>query len=227
PGDPVGERIVLDGREVRVVGVVANVWMELLGGGDTRRPAVYVPHAQAGLRGMTLVVRSTEAAEAVPPAIRSALSEIDPRLPLNTVLSFDDYVGQFFGTQGLGPMLNAFGALSMLLAALGIYGVVAYSVASRTREIGLRMALGADRSRILRLIGKEGLQLLAAGLVVGAVLVAAVVSLVARMLSTVAPVSAAPMIVPIAILVAVAVLASYWPARRAARLEPVRALRVD
>lgn len=210
--------------------MVADVWQELMGGeGNGRGPIVYVPHEQSPLRGMSLAARVAPGAEeATIPLIRAAIWEIDPHLSIGNFLTFEQYVGQFFGTQAIGPMMLVFGGLSLLLAAVGIYGVIAFSVTRRTHEIGLRMALGASRPEVLRLIGKEGVGLLLVGLALGGpavLLVSRAVGASMQQLGVpIDPSGAWPML---AILVAVALVASFLPAYRASRLQPAIALRND
>ena len=153
---------------------------------------------------------------------------MDAALPLFDVRTLADLVDRELGTQRrLTALVSSFGLLALLLAALGLYGVVAYTVAGRTREIGLRIALGALDRDVVGLFVRDGLRLTAIGLAVGALLAFALGRLVASAVEGVRPLDPAAALGVLTTLAFAATLASYLPARRAARVDPMRALRVD
>jgi putative ABC transport system permease protein len=225
--DPIGRqfRRVADAKALTVVGVVGDVRSTTL---NQESPAVYFPSARRVWPLMDVVVRTGGQPLAVLPVVRQKVHELDPQLPLATVRTLDDWVS----STAAQPRLNAqlfgiFAAVALLIAAVGIYGVLAYSVNQRTREIGLRMALGAQRAGVLRLIIGEGMTV---GLIgIGAGLAAAVA--LSRALSSL--VFGVPVNDPVtfsavgALLTLVALAACAVPARRASRVDPMVALRDD
>jgi putative ABC transport system permease protein len=156
--------------------------------------------------------------------IREAILRIDPKLSAGEFKSMDDFIGQFFvGMRLLNGILSGFGGLALLLAAIGIYGVIAFSVSRRTHEIGLRMALGAGEMDVLKLVVREGLVLVGIGFAV----VFLVSRAIAAALSGVSPFAVSTAVLVGAALFGVAFLACYVPARKAASLHPSTALRSE
>ena len=188
----------------------------------------YTRHPMLLATGSTLLVRTAGDPAAVVPALRREIREIDAALPLFDVRTLAELVDRHLGTQRrLAALVSSFGLLALMLAALGLYGVVAYTVAGRTREIGLRIALGALDRNVVGLFVRDGLRLTAIGLAAGAVLAAALARLVASVVEGVHPLDPAAALGVLATLALAATLASYLPARRAARVDPMQALRVE
>jgi len=160
--------------------------------------------------------------------VRRALGQIDSTLPLYSVRSMDQVVGeQAEGQQFLSLLVGSFAALAALLAAIGIYGVLSYAVRQRTREIGIRMSLGASRGRVLGEVLREGMRLAVLGLAVGIAGAFAAGRVLASLLSEVKPGDPLIFVATAGLLAAVALIACYVPARRAAKLDPMTALRYE
>jgi hypothetical protein len=213
---------------VEVVGVVRNARFTNLR--DAAEPMFFLPFSQAntGRGQMTLIVQAMGDAAAVASAVRAEVEALDPRAPAFVVEPLADQVAASLARERLLTLLAVlFGLLSLALASIGIYGLLATVVAQRTGEVGLRMALGATPRNVLRLILGEALWLVGAGVLVG--LPAALVS--ARWLSTflfdVGVIDPATVLAVIAVLLGAAALAAYPPARRAARIDPLLAMRSD
>jgi ABC-type antimicrobial peptide transport system permease subunit len=189
-------------------------------------PFFYVPLAQLRDSRRTLLVRGP--ATMVAPAIVAAVRARDPRLPAPAVsLLADDTRIALFPQRAAAIVTGGLGATGLLLAALGLYGTVSASVARRTREIGVRLALGASRGTVLRTVVGEGARLAIAGIVAGLGLAALAMPLLREWLFGVDPRDPATYVALAMTLAAVAILASYLPARRAAATDPLRALRTD
>jgi putative ABC transport system permease protein len=228
---PLGRRIKygsLSGRApwLTIVGVV----------GDTRRtgyeaavrPDTYLPYAQVPDNNMTLLVRTTGEPTALGASVRELVHQIDPLIPLQMVRPLDDDVSQMMAGRRLNTTLFVmFGAIAALLAAVGIYGVVAGSVELRTRELGVRLALGATGGAILRMVLAEGLWLVILGLVLGLGASLALSGVIAGLLYDVRPTDAATFAGIATFTVVVALIASLIPAVRALRVDPVTALRAE
>ena len=207
-----------------MVGVVGDVRHSTL---TTESPAIYYPSFALSAR-MDVVVRTEGAPASVLSAVREKVHQLDPALPVSTVRTMDEWLAN----SAAQPRLNAvllvvFAVTAILIAAIGIYGVLAYSVNQRTREIGVRMALGAPRAQVLRMVVREGMIVGAVGVVSG--VVAALV--VSRVLSSLVygvevrdPATYAGVAV---ILAVVALVACVVPARKASRVDPIVALRFD
>src|SRR5690606_32157810 len=232
PGrDPIGTRFRLDrdGPVLEVVGVARDIAASTLV--EENRAVVYVPYTRHPTlvgAGATLLVRTAGDPAAVMPPLRREIRAMDAALPLFDVRTLADLVDRELGTQRrLTALVSSFGLLALLLAALGLYGAVAYTVAGRTREIGLRIALGALDRDVVGLFVRDGLRLTAIGLAVGALLAFALGRLVASAVEGVRPLDPAAALGVLTTLAFAATLASYLPARRAARVDPMRALRVD
>ena len=229
--DPIGRTINfgnMDGdlAPLTIVGVAGDV--RALGLDRPPTPIVYVSYRQRGLRPdatPTLLLRTAPSAPPVAAAARQVFRELAPDLPVR-VSTFGDEMGAWLADRRfLLFLVGVFAAAALLLAAVGIYGIVAFSVARRTQEIGIRMALGAARADVLRLVVGEGARLAAIGLAAGVVASLVVTRLVASLLFGVSATDPATFAGVAALLAAAALVASYLPARRAMRLDPSIALR--
>ena len=159
---------------------------------------------------------------------RTALGAVDPDLTVNQVQTMEQFVDQFFvGIRVFNSLLTGFGALALLLASLGTYGVLAYSVGQRRHEIGVRMALGAQEGEVTRMVMKQDLSMAVVGLAIGTILVIPLTMVIANLLEGLATVQPITVVAVGAILFAVTMIASVVPARRAARVDPVDALRAE
>lgn len=197
-------------------------------------PHVYVPHAQGGVstygvpRSMQIAVRTSTAPGSLVPALRETMASFDPDLPLYQVSTMDDIVAaSFAGPRITTNLLAIFAVIALVLATVGIYGVVSYSVAGRTREIGVRIALGAERGTITRLIVSEGARPVLVGVAVGLALAWLSTRLVEAMLYGIAPKDPMTFSTLPLLLLVVGVTASLVPALRATRIAPTEALREE
>jgi predicted permease len=230
PGqDALGKRVSVSGPEgpfLEVVGVARNGKYRSLG--EPPHPYVYQPVLQSYDPKMTLVVRTTGEPQSVAGAVREQIRALDANLPVAEVKTLRDQLDlSLFPSRLAAWILGGFGVLALLLAAIGIYGVVSYSVAQRTREIGVRMALGAKEKDVLGLVLGEGLFVIAIGLAVGLLLAFAATRVIAGFLYGVGatdPLTFAS--VPL-LLGFIALVASYIPARRATKVDPLVALRYE
>lgn len=207
-----------------IVGVVGDVRDVTL----SRKPdpQMYVPFAQAPLWGAEVVVRSSLSASSVTAGIRRAVHSIDKDLPVTDVQYFPDVLGQSVSRERFRTfLLGSFSGIALILAAIGIFGVISYSASQRTHEIGIRMALGAQQRDVLRLIVGQGARLALFGLGVGVVAALLLTRLMAGMLYGVSATDPMTFGAVAVVLVGVAVTACYIPARRAMRVDPVVALR--
>jgi putative ABC transport system permease protein len=226
PGrDPIGRRFrVGDGPWIEIVGVAANTKHGSLR--ETIEPEFYQPYAQAPWTFMTIVVDTTLAPQELSSDLERVLASIDAGMALPRVRSMSSLVTGSVSLDRFEMVgLVVFAALALLLAAIGLYGVMAYLVGQRTKEIGLRMALGASQGSIVRSILLDGLWLVAAGLAVGSALAALVGRMLRGSLFGVAASDPATLAAVAAILVAVALIACVVPARRAMRVDPMVAVR--
>lgn len=175
---------------------------------------------------MTVAARTSGNPVAALPALREAVHSIDRNLPLSSVNTLDKLVESSVGQRKLSMMLlGVFSAIAMVLASIGIYGVMSYSVAQRTRELGIRMALGAMRSRVLMLVVGQGMALAGAGVAIGLVGAFGLTRLLTNQLFDVRATDPSTFALVSALLVAVALIATLVPALRATRVDPVVALR--
>ncbi|HMB53307.1 MAG TPA: ADOP family duplicated permease [Thermoanaerobaculia bacterium] len=215
-----------DDRPRTVVGVVGSVHqvdLEALA-----RDAVYLPHAQEGTRGMTLVVDGGPDAAALLPAVRARIAEVDPTLPLYDAATLAGVVGEASGEKRLlTAAVSLFALLALLLAAFGIFSISAFAVAERRREIGLRMALGATRGEIVRSVLRPAALLAAAALAVGVGLALATARWLEALLFGVTAADPWAIGGVVLALAAGSLLAAWGPARRAAAVAPVEALRLE
>jgi putative ABC transport system permease protein len=208
----------------QVIGVVSDVRQWSL----THKPVPEAFDAFDGDSRLFLVLHTSLPPSSVTPQVRRALGQIDSTLPLYSVRSMDEVVGeQAEGQQFLSLLVGSFAALAALLAAIGIYGVLSYAVRQRTREIGIRMSLGASRGRVLGEVLREGMRLAVLGLAVGIAGAFAAGRVLASLLSEVKPGDPLIFVATAGLLGVVALIACYLPARRAARLDPMTALRYE
>ena len=209
-----------------VVGVVPDAWMNDLQDSDTA--GIYAPVAQMGSRFMSIAVKTRAEPEAFTSTLRETVIGLDPDLPIYFVRTMDEVVGeQRFFFDLFGGLFALFGGVALLLASIGIYGVTAFSVGRRTREIGVRMALGANPGDVLGMILRQGTWRLVIGLAVGLVFGLGVSRLLAGFLFGVAPTDPLTFGTIAVFLAGVTLLACFIPARSAMRVEPVEALRYE
>ncbi|MBV8517477.1 MAG: ABC transporter permease [Acidobacteria bacterium] len=233
PGqDPIGKRITyseLDAQEIRwrtIIGVVGSIRHGSLG--ERPVPHVYFDALQAADSSMTYVVRSALPASSLVASIRAAVHAIDPSLPVDRILPMDAYVSASLAQPRFGTaVLSAFALVALFLTAVGIYGLLAYLVTERRRELAVRMAVGADERMVLRFVLREGLRLALAGVVVGVIAALAAGRALGSVLYAVTATNPAAYAAVALTLLAVAIVASWVPARRAAALDPALALRVE
>jgi len=224
-GDPLGHQVTVRGEARRVVGVVADaihsVFFE-----RNAQPAIYLPIAQVAPAGVAVTLRTAGDPGALGNSVREALTAYDPGLVLSQVQPLDDFTAQFFvGMRIITAILGGFGTLALLLAALGTYGVLAYSVAQRTHEIGVRMALGAESGKLRRMVTRQGLILAGLGILIGVPGVVLVTRAIGSTMANMAKVEPLTVLAVASVLAVVTVLASWIPARRAASVDPLVALR--
>jgi putative ABC transport system permease protein len=210
-----------------VVGVVPDLWMNGLDR-STRPDGIYLPLAQAPAAGFRLVVRAAGDPVALTPSIRQRVAQLDRGLPLDSVQTMERVVSRnTFAFNMFGALFGLFGLAALLLASVGIYGVVAFSVQQRTREIGIRISLGAQRRDILSLLLGQGARQVAAGLGVGLLLAWGVSRLIGSFLFEVQPGDPAVFLSVTLLLAGVALCACLVPARRAMRVDPQVSLRYE
>ena len=241
PGeDPIGKRLtvtVVPGEQLReVVGIVGDTpnsrWDR------ASSPSLYAPHAQESLRSrvpygqsrvnMAYMLRISQPLSAIVPELRRAVAEVDASLPVSDLEMLD----QFFARQVDAPrdsmvLVGTFGAVALLLAVCGIYAIVAYGVVQRTHEIGIRMALGARRAAVLGLVMRQSTILTAIGLVLGVAVAASLTGYLKSLLFEITPLDTATFFAMPATFALIAAVASYFPARRATRLDPQAVLRSE
>lgn len=227
-GNPIGKHFGIDGPEsterIEVIGVVKDAKYGSLT--EEFRPMAFYPHSQVSEALSNLVVRFSGPPGSVVPQIRQTVKQINRNLPIDDVVSLSDHIGRSLVQQKLVARLALFfGLLALLLACVGLYGVMSYGVARRTNEIGIRMALGAHGRSVLWLVLREALTLVLIGLVVGVLVSLAVTKTAASLLYELKPNDPLTIAFATLLLAVVAALAGYLPARRASRVDPMVALR--
>jgi predicted permease len=232
PGEnPIGRRLHFgparpDARWMTVIGVVGNVLSENLEVGP--RPTVYRPLRQVSSLSMGLVVRASGDLDALRVPLARAVRAVDPDQPTFAVRSMSDVVAAGTASRRFAiRLVSGFAGLALVLAAVGIYGVLAYLVGQRTREIGIRMALGARRTEVVRMVISRAIALAVRGVAIGGLIALIVGQVVAGMLFRVRPYDPVTFVVVAVLLTLTAVLAAATPAVRAARVDPIAALRTD
>jgi predicted permease len=230
--DPVGRRIRMgQGAWMTIVGIVSDMKQDGLD--SEGEPHVYVPMYQEFdvspgyvFRDFCIVLRTPLTASALDPEIRHQVQSIDPGLPVYSVASMNELLDRSLASRRFSAdLVGGFAGMALLLASIGIYGLLASMVGQRTREIGLRIATGATRSDIVRMVVSKGVAVATVGIVAGIGIAASTASLMASLLYGVQPRDPVVFLAVPLLLFAVAVLSSYLPARRAMRVDPMTALR--
>jgi putative ABC transport system permease protein len=230
--NPIGQQVFMDQPEIKVlarevVGVVANTRHDSLA--EPQGPEMYVPFAQDAGRSLDIVLRVSSAnLVGLNADVKRAVREIDKDLYVPPLDPMTKFVAIHLAQPRFNMMLLAvFATVAMILAAIGIYGVIAYSVTQRTREIGIRMALGAQRTQMLGLVLRQSMMLVVIGIVIGFLVALAATRVMATLLYGVSANDISIYATVIALLGAAALLASYLPARRAMKVDPMVALRYE
>jgi putative ABC transport system permease protein len=228
--DPIGRRLDVamfdKPQPAEIIGVVGNVRYDSLI--DESPPAVYFPHPDLTYSFMTLVIRTDGEPTSIAPAVQREIRALDPNQPVSDVRTMNQVMSEWVSRTRFNTLLlGLFAGLATLLSAVGIFGVMNYSVALRTREIGLRLAVGAQPRQVLLLILRQGLLLTVIGLVLGLVAAFALTRLLSGLLFGVAAVDVTTFTSISLLLILVSLLACYLPARRAMRIDPLSALRYE
>jgi predicted permease len=230
--NPVGKQIVFTfnakQKPREIVGVVGDVHEGAL---DVEgKPAIYTPFAQSPDNVFAVVVRSTVAPGALRPALEKAVHAVDPEIVVVEMQTMEDLIAESpVATLHRYPawLVSVFAASALLLGIIGLYGIVSYSVSQRTREIGIRMALGAQRANVLKMVLADGTRLAAYGIATGVIAALVAAYFLRSILFGVKPWDPLTLVIVAAVLAGVGVIASYLPARRASRLDPIQALHYE
>jgi len=227
--NPIGRRF--GGRpeesdQIEIVGVVRDVKYNSLR--DAAPPTKYMPFFQDRLSGGVFHVKTTGDPALVIPAIREAVRQIDPNLPVTNVSTqMEQIEGRFAQEKLFAQAYTLFGSLALLIASIGLFGLMSYSVTRRTNEIGIRMALGAQRSDVVQMVMRESLVLVCSGLMLGLATALAAGRLIKTLLFGLSPADASTIVVSVVVMIAVSTFAGYLPARRASRVDPMVALHYE
>ncbi|MBX9603839.1 MAG: ABC transporter permease [Bryobacteraceae bacterium] len=227
--DPIGARLVVrmgDDVPGEIVGIVGDARYAALDG--IVRPMVYYPHAHLPFPFMTLVVRTTRAPAALAPAVVGAVRSMDPTQPVSDVRTMNEWIDSSTAQPRFNTaLLSVFSALALGLAVIGIYGVMSYAVTQRSHEIGVRLALGATPGEVRGMILSRGLRLAAMGVAIGLAAALAFSRILSGLLFEISPGNATTYVSVGIIWLAIAVAASWFPARRATKIDPIQALRYE
>jgi putative ABC transport system permease protein len=227
--DPIGKRILLgvgspDQTPATIIGICTAIRRTETGGRSL--PQIFLPFAQSPTSDMTVLLRTAFNPNRFAPALRLQVLAIDKALPLANVATVEDLLAEEIARQRLETIaVGLFAVLALLLAGIGIYGVISYVVGRRTQEIGIRIALGARRLDVLRVVMRDGALVMAGGMIVGIAGALALTRLLRSMLFHVSPTDCATYMAVIAIFAVVALAACYVPSRRAMKVDPLVALR--
>ena len=227
PGeDPIGKTVEVRGRTLEVVGLARDSKVRTLG--EERRPYIYFTARQSYDPGLMYVVRGGGSASQMVAQSRAALKELRPGLVILDIMTMTEHLAfMLFPPRMAALLLSVFGGLALSLSAIGLYGLVSYAVARRTREVGIRMSLGADAGSVTRMVVGGGMRLVIVGSVIGLAISGAVTWLISGFLYGIEATDVATFLGIPVLLIGVALLAAYVPARRASRVNPVEALRSE
>ena len=227
--NPVGQRFgssMETTSQLEVVGVVRDVKYDSVR--DAAPPTMFVPYPQTRVGSGVFEVRTHGSPGAVTGAVREAVRQMDQNLPLMDVSTQLEQIEQRFGQEKLfAQAYTLFGGLALLLAAIGLFGLMSYNVSRRTNEIGIRMALGAQSGDVLRLVLRESMILVAVGVVVGLAIALSAGHLITTLLYGLAATDVLSIVVAVAVMVTVSAVAGYIPALRASRVDPMEALHYE
>jgi putative ABC transport system permease protein len=226
--DPLGKRIRYNSNDPwgEIVGVVEDVKFDGLHLEST--PHLFEPYQQNAWAFLVVTIRSPLDKSTLLAAVRREVTALDPNLPISNVRMMEEVIAQSLATRRFVLLLfGLFAGLALLVATIGIYGVLSASVSQRTRELGVRIALGATRSNVRRLIVGQGLKLVLSGLVIGLVSALALKRVIGKLLFGVSPTDPTTFLVIAFLMIAVALLACWIPARRATKVDPLSALRSE
>jgi len=225
-GDALGRRIKLTKDWLEIVGIAKDVKYRSLR--EAPQPFLYLPLLQDYRSNMILVARTVIEPEKMFQPVRAEVAALDSEIPIFDFKTFEEHVGISLYLQRMAAtLLSIFGLLALSLAAIGLYGVMAYSVGQRTRELGIRVSVGAERHDIFRLILGQGLAISVVGLLAGLVAALVLTRLTAKLLYGISATDPVTFIVIALLLLCVTLLACYFPARRATKVDPMIALRVE
>ncbi len=226
--NPIGKRLTVGFEQSprEIVGVVGNIKQTTLD--SEPRPTMYMPHLQRPTGGMTIVIRTNGDPLAISQVARAQIHSVDPSIPVANLRTMDEIFSTSVAQQRFAMLLvGVFGALALALATIGIYGVMSYSVTQRTHEIGVRMALGAQRADVLKLILKHGVLVSLVGVAFGVAASFGLTRVMSSLLFGVTPTDTMIFATVAVGILAIGTLATYLPAWRAARVDPLRALRYE
>jgi putative ABC transport system permease protein len=226
--DPTGKRLTLTRSQqtLEVVGVVGD--MQRFGLGATVEPEIYWPYLQKPRWAIYFAIRASSDPASLVPAVRRRISEIDKNVLVSNIRTVDQLVSRSLRRPRFNlSLLGIFAAAALLLAAAGIYGVMSYTVTQNTRELGIRVALGAQGRDILKLVVGQGLILALIGVAIGVAAALALTRLMSNLLYGVSATDPVTFAAISLLLIGVALLASYLPARRAMKVDPMAALRCE
>ncbi len=222
--DPIGRRLQVKNRSLRVVGVAADSKYESMA--ETPQPFFYVPLQQDFVIEPDLNIRTTQSLQSTLATVLREVHALDPNLPLYEMITLQEQVNRATSSSLVAvTLVSTLGGLALLLAAVGLYGVMSYSVAQSTRELGLRMALGADARSLLRLVISRGLRLTTGGVILGAIAALALTRLLGQLLYNVSPRDPLVFGAALVTMAVITVSACLLPAWRASRTDPARVLR--
>ncbi len=228
-GDPLGKRFKsarAGSPWITIVGIIANVRTDSLA--EANVPQIYLSLYQTGSKHLAIFLRGHLDTAAIPDQVRTQVQSVDPTLPVFGAQTLNQTVSASLAERRFSmEMVGLFALTALLLAALGIYGVISYMVSERTHEIGIRLALGAQTGNIMRMVVRQGLSLAMAGAAVGLVGAFIVSHWMAGLLYGVRPTDPVTFLGVAFLLLAVALLACYIPARRAIHIDPIIALRYE
>ena len=227
--NPVGRRFgssIETAGDLEVVGVLRDVKYDSVR--DAAPPTMYVPYPQTRVGNAVFEVRTAGIPSSAVGAVREAVRQIDPNLPVMDVSTQIEQVEQRFMQEKLfAQAYTLFGALALVLAAVGLFGLMSYNVSRRTNEIGIRMALGAQRQDVLRLVMRESMILVAIGVVAGLAIALGAGRFVTTLLYGLPPTDVISIALAVSVMVLVSAIAGYIPARRASRVDPMVALHYE